>query len=202
MSQPPNNPEPDDITTTLALVQDHISTLADMAGVSGRLSDDLSYLYETGANAETLQNIADGATILIERGRQQDEALYATLKVAFKLKQQREATQRELDTLRQDVREINLAVPEIARLSEDIEQMMMDDTETYFYEMMGETLAGSIADNTPLSYTEAAQMTNLLMDGDELPDGLWHELKDWIVRAQEASQDPYGYLSEDEEDEV
>ncbi len=172
-----------DYSAQLATVEMQVGALADTDQVVAELAGALDYLYETGADATALQVVSDDATRLLEANQQLDQALKTVAEVARTIQQQRDATRQALGHLKAAIEDVNTNVPEIAELYDAVSETVQDDVESYMLDVMWEILVDHITTESPLSYSEAVELTDLLTGGLIDPEHpVWQDLRDWISR--------------------
>ena len=181
--QPSNDltTETPDYSAQLATVEMQVGALADTTQVVEELAGALDYLYDTGADSSALQVVSDNASMLLETNQQLDQALKSLAEIARTVQQQRDATRQALSHLKAAIEDVNTNVPEIAELYDTVSETVQEDVESYMLDVMWEILVDHITTESPLSYSEAVELTDLLTGGlFEQDHPIWQELRDWI----------------------
>ena len=181
--QPSNDltTETPDYSAQLATVEMQVGALADTTQVVEELAGALDYLYDTGADSSALQVVSDNASVLLETNQQLDQALKSLAEIARTVQQQRDATRQALSHLKAAIEDVNTNVPEIAELYDTVSETVQEDVESYMLDVMWEILVDHITTESPLSYSEAVELTDLLTGGlFEQDHPIWQELRDWI----------------------
>ena len=181
--QPSNDltTETPDYSARLATVEMQVGALADTTQVVEELAGALDYLYDTGADSSALQVVSDNASMLLETNQQLDQALKSLAEIARTVQQQRDATRQALSHLKAAIEDVNTNVPEIAELYDTVSETVQEDVESYMLDVMWEILVDHITTESPLSYSEAVELTDLLTGGlFEQDHPIWQELRDWI----------------------
>lgn len=181
--QPSNDltTETPDYSARLATVEMQVGALADTTQVVEELAGALDYLYDTGADSSALQVVSDNASMLLETNQQLDQALKSLAEIARTVQQQRDATRQALTALKAAIEDVNTNVPEIAELYDTVSETVQEDVESYMLDVMWEILVDHITTESPLSYSEAVELTDLLTGGlFEQDHPIWQELRDWI----------------------
>ena len=183
--QPSNDltTETPDYSARLATVEMQVGALADTTQVVEELAGALDYLYDTGADSSALQVVSDNASMLLETNQQLDQALKSLAEIARTVQQQRDATRQALTALKAAIEDVNTNVPEIAELYDTVSETVQEDVESYMLDVMWEILVDHITTESPLTYSEALELTDLLTGGLIDPEHpVWQDLRSWISR--------------------
>lgn len=179
-----------EIDARLAVVQEAVSVLANPIPLLEDIENELDLLAGDEADPEALNAIHTNAVTLIDSQQRLATAFMTTLELAKALKDQREAARQTLADLKKSINDADMNVPEIEALWETIEEMVSEDNMYYMDEYAWDTITDQIANESPLDYSEAVRILNLLTGGNIIDDDhyLWDELRDWIRRANECSR--------------
>jgi len=162
----------------LAIVQRQVLDLADPADVVDQIAVGLDRLFDGGADPGVLNAIEDGARGLLEHARSLHDNAQTAIELARVLREQREAARKTLEDLKRAMDEVDRDVPEIDALADAIEEMSAE----WMWEVQEEDLIWSIANNTPLTFMEAAHLYEVFTESGLANDHpLWNELREWLV---------------------
>jgi hypothetical protein len=179
-----------DYTTELATLSQRIGDLVDPGQAAYDIGNVLETLYAKGTDAEALETIQAGAEKLLETSDQLLQAFKTTVEIARALQQQRNQASQKLAQLRQAIAEEDWNQPEIEQLIESIREQIEECNQQYFYDVWFDMASDQIVSSTGLDWNDASRLLGLITGDTDLPidHGLWIELREWLDRAEEASE--------------
>jgi len=177
--------EPED---QLTLLDHEVTDLIDPGNFVRLIDLELDELWNQGADKDAINAISSNTVALLESAQKLNASFRASMDIAQKLREQREAARIELAELKTALDEVDLSIPAIEALVEGIEEEAVETAEMFAMEMMWDHYIDRITDETPLTYSEALSLMSRLTDdaGDiDVDHYLWDELKDWMRRCDE-----------------
>ena len=180
----------DNITTELTTLEQQAAQVPSVQHAAEDISAELDYLQDVGADARALDVIHNSAADLFDASQQLGQAFGTAISLAQRIKQQRDAASEALSDLKQAVADADVSVPEIGRMFESIEEMMVETTQYWMMDMQWEMLVDELINVSSLSEDEASYLANVLLGQEAIPDDhpLWDDLRQWIVRAKEVGR--------------
>ena len=180
----------DDLDHALALVTDQVRALADPIGAVDTIVDGLEKLYAQGADADALADIQAGGEQLLALTDASTQALRGAVDLAQRIKRQRDQVQQALSNLKRAIVDVDTDVPEVAYLSEAIEELVRDEAWEYMLDTLWEDIVDDIVGNTGLNYSETWDLLDLLRDsGLDDTHPAWSDLRTWMAQAHQAQEE-------------
>lgn len=187
---------PDDVTTQIATLEQTVSGLIDPARFADNIMDSLNDLAQQEADPASLEAIYSNASALTDTASTLNQTMQASLKLARSVQQQRDAAKKALDDLREAMRRVDTLDPEISAFYDSVEEVLMVWHQESWVDDMYEMLIDEAINFTCLDGNEVGQLLDMLTgDGPDYDHYLWHELREWIRRAEhvvETGHEPVG----------
>lgn len=114
--------------------------------------------------------------------QQLDAHLTSAVSLAQTLRQQREGARAALDGLKTALDERDRDHPVIEQLLEDLEEEINEGLMFDLWDMTWDYVTERIFEETPLSYTQASRLLDILTGGElDHESPLWNEITEWIA---------------------
>lgn len=183
MNDQPDLTQPADDVTALAALEQTASALVDPTIAADVIEQGLNFIYTNeGEHLEAvLDDIQLSVNALVANADDLGAKLQAAVAMAKTLREQRESARQALQDLQDAIVNHDLSHPEIDGLIDSLTESITWEIEEQIWDVLWEHVIDRITDESPLDYTQANHLLDILTGGEVAHDSpVWREITEWI----------------------